>query len=475
MSEPAAAIDSEASAPHGCGIDAALIQKYNVAGPRYTSYPTANHFSEQFGLDDYRAALDRRALRDARAPLSLYFHIPFCDVVCYYCACNKIVTANHARAVPYVDHLVQEVRLQAVLLGTGRRVEQLHWGGGTPTFLNHAQMRQLMSAVRAEFELVDDAHADYSVEVDPRRADRDTVALLRELGFNRMSIGVQDFDPAVQRAVNRIQSAEETAAVLEAARREGFGSINVDLIYGLPLQSVASFARTLDEVLQLAPDRLSIFNYAHLPELFKTQRQIDASELPAPETKLEILGATIDRLSSAGYVHIGMDHFAKHTDPLAQARQSGTLCRNFQGYSTHGNCDMIAMGVTGIGVVGDCYAQNTRQIDDYYDEVSAGRVPIVRGVLLSDEDRARRHIIMRLICDGRLDLHEAADVLPAGSGTGFESELRALQNMAEDGLVTIDESVVRVTALGQFFVRNICMVFDPYHQANRARAHSRTI
>ncbi|MDJ0872880.1 MAG: oxygen-independent coproporphyrinogen III oxidase, partial [Gammaproteobacteria bacterium] len=347
-------------------FDAELIQRYDKSGPRYTSYPTAVQFHEAFGADRYAAWTEHTNGEPIPRPLSLYFHIPFCDTVCFYCACNKIATKDRGKAVPYLDHLYREIQMQGALFDKDRSVDQLHWGGGTPTFISHQQMRELMQTTGEHFRLRDDDEGEYSIEIDPREADSDTVAMLREIGFNRMSLGVQDFDPQVQKGVNRLQSYDETMTVLQAARAEGFKSVSVDLIYGLPFQSAASFDRTLDLIIGAGPDRLSLFNYAHLPEIFKPQRRIDADSLPSAAEKLRILQLSIQRLTDAGYVFIGMDHFAKPDDELAVAQQRHTLYRNFQGYSTHANCDLIGMGITSIGMVGDTYSQNVKTLDAYY-------------------------------------------------------------------------------------------------------------
>ena len=384
-------------------FDPDLIRRYDKAGPRYTSYPTAVQFHTGFGEAQYRVWAQQTNEEPIPRPLSLYFHIPFCDTVCFYCACNKVVTKNRSKALPYLDHLYRELALQGALFDRDRHVDQLHWGGGTPTFLSHAQMEELMAETRRHFKLRDNDEGEYSIEIDPREADRETVAVLRRLGFNRMSLGVQDFDPRVQKAVNRHQSYEETMAVMGAARDEGFKSVSVDLIYGLPFQSVGSFARTLDTVIEASPDRISVFNYAHLPELFMPQRRINADELPSPAEKLDILAMAIERLTGAGYVFIGMDHFAKPDDELAVAQRSRTLYRNFQGYSTHADCDLVAMGITAISMVGDTYSQNVKTLDEYYAALDAGRLPILRGVELTPDDRLRRRVITELICHYRLD------------------------------------------------------------------------
>lgn len=435
-----------------------LVRRYDRSGPRYTSYPPATAFHEGFAEAEYRAVAAESNRRHEPEPLSLYFHIPFCSTVCYYCACNKIITANRSRAVPYLAALEQELSLQAALFDSERVVEQLHWGGGTPTFLSGEQMRRLMDATRHHFRLRDDDGGEYSIEIDPRTVDADDMALLRELGFNRVSFGVQDFDPLVQKAVNRIQSEEQTLAVMAAARREGFHSISIDLIYGLPFQSVKSFTATLDKVIAANPDRLAVFNYAHLPQRFKTQRQIDAETLPSPEEKLRILALTIDRLQDTGYVYIGMDHFARPEDTLARALSDGSLQRNFQGFSSHADCELVAMGITAIGQVGNCYTQNVRDIDTYYESLRAGRLPVCRGVLLDDDDRLRRRVIGSLICHGFVDKQAIAQDFD----DYFDMELTELAPMQADGLLESDGDSIRVLAPGRLLIRNICMVFDRY-------------
>ncbi len=458
---------------HDLVFDPDLIRRYDKAGPRYTSYPTAAQFHDGFGEAEYRTAAERSNL--PASPLSLYFHLPFCDTVCYYCACNKIVTKNRKRAGPYLERLFREIELQGRLFDRRRPVEQLHWGGGTPTFLSHDQMRALMDQTRAHFTLGSDDSGEYSIEVDPREADADTIALLRELGFNRLSLGVQDFDPVVQKAVNRIQSEAETFAVLDAARQAGFRSVNMDLIYGLPHQNVASFMTTLDKVIAVAPDRLSVFNYAHLPELFKTQRQIDAARLPSAAEKLAILKFTIDRLTGAGYVYIGMDHFARPGDELAVAQRQGTLYRNFQGYSTHADCDLVAMGITAIGKIGATYSQNVKTIDGYYAALDGGRLPVFRGIALSPEDRLRRAVITRLICHFRLEFAAIEAEFGIRFGSHFAAELEALGTMAADGLLAIGPGEIVVSPAGKLLIRNICMVFDQYLHVPSASRYSKVI
>jgi len=454
-------------------FDSELIRKYDQAGPRYTSYPTAVQFHEGFGAADYQAlALASNA---GGKPLSLYFHIPFCDTVCFYCACNKIVTRNRARAAPYLQRLHREIALQGAWFDRARPVTQLHWGGGTPTFISAAEMRQLMAVTAGHFQLLSDDSGEYSIEIDPREADPATIALLRELGFNRLSIGVQDFDPLVQEAVNRIQSQEITLAALEAARCEGFKSISIDLIYGLPWQTVDRFQRTLETVIAAGPDRLAVFNYAHLPELFKTQRQIDAGALPSPAEKLAILQAVIERLGAAGYVYIGMDHFARPDDELALAQQAGTLYRNFQGYSTHADCDLVGLGVTSIGMVGDSYSQNRRTLEDYDACLDAGQLAVFRGVRLSADDCLRREVIMRLICHFALDFVTIEAHYAVCFADYFATELKELAGMQADGLLRLSDSGIQVQPGGRLLIRNICMIFDRYLRQQTARRFSRVI
>lgn len=448
-------------------IDQDLIRRYDTSGPRYTSYPTAAQFTQHFTAADYRRQIELS--NTSGRPLSLYFHLPFCDTVCFYCACNKVITKNRAHAQPYLDNLYHEMHLQADLFDTTRPVDQLHWGGGTPTFISHEQMRELMLRTRELFNLHEDDTGEYSIEIDPREADGETITLLRELGFNRISLGVQDFDPRVQQAVNRIQSVAQTREVIEAARETGFHSVSIDLIYGLPHQSVASFTDTLHTVLDLQPDRLSVFNYAHLPELFKTQRQIHSADLPAPATKLAILQACIDTLSTAGYIYIGMDHFAKPDDELARAQREGTLYRNFQGYSTHAGCDLIGLGATSIGMVQDCYSQNARTLPEYAEALAAQRLPVLRGVTLDTDDKLRREVITQLICLFRLDIPAIEAKYDISFAEYFTEALPQLENMQNDGLLSLNDHTLEVSDRGSLLIRNICMAFDKYLAASPQR------
>lgn len=456
-------------------FDAELIKKYDKAGPRYTSYPTAVQFHTGFGVAEYRAAIARSNAEPTLRPLSLYFHIPFCDTVCFYCGCNKIVTKNRTRAVPYLEQLHREIALQGELFDRRRVVNQLHWGGGTPTFISQEQMAALMAVTRQHFTLRDDDHGEYSIEIDPREAKPGTMRFLRTLGFNRLSMGVQDFDPEVQRAVNRIQSQAETFDVLDEARDCGFKSVNIDLIYGLPKQSEKSFSHTLEQVIATDPDRLSVFNYAHLPEMFKVQRQINAEELPSAAEKLAILHMTIDRLTAAGYVYIGMDHFAKPNDELAVAQRERTLYRNFQGYSTHSDCDLVAMGVTSISMVANTYAQNVKEIDAYGERVAAGTLPIYRGIELSDDDVLRRDVITRLICHFELDMADIEHRYGITFTDYFAHELSQLHDMTADGLVSLADGVISAMPPGRLLIRNVCMVFDRYLREAREQRFSKVI
>ena len=454
-------------------FDLALINRYDRAGPRYTSYPTALELHEGFGDKDYRRQIAKS--NAAGGPLSLYFHIPFCDTVCFYCACNKIVTKNRKHAEPYLANLYKEIAMQGELFDSNRVVNQLHWGGGTPTFLNYEQMQQLMAVTRQHFSLKDDDSGEYSIEVDPRETHSQTIKQLRELGFNRISLGLQDFDPAVQKAVNRIQSEEQTFSVLEAARAEGFRSTNIDLIYGLPLQTVATFALTLDKILAAAPDRFSIFNYAHIPTRFKTQRQINDADMPSADVKLDILQMVGQKLTEAGYVYIGMDHFAKPDDELAVAQREGHLYRNFQGYSTHSDCDLIGLGITSIGRVGDAYSQNVKELDEYDQLISQKKLPVFKGFELDGDDKLRRAVITQLICHFDLTFAEIEQEFSINFADYFAKELHALAPMRADGLLTVSAVGIHVLPAGRLLIRNICMVFDKYLAQKQQQQFSKVI
>ncbi len=449
-------------------FDPQVIRRFDVSGPRYTSYPTADRFVEAFDAEAYRLWLGRRTIGGISRPLSLYVHIPFCNTICYYCACNKIITKDHGRSAKYLKYLAKELKMQAAALEGSHEVVQLHFGGGTPTFLSNDELRQLMASIREHFQLV--PNGEYSIEVDPRKVDAETVALLAELGFNRMSVGVQDFDPAVQKAVNRIQSLAETHLVIEAARASGFKSVSVDLIYGLPKQNVISFNHTLEEVIGLSPDRLSIYNYAHLPRLAKPQRRINESELPSPDAKLQILQLAIRRLTDAGYVFIGMDHFAKPDDELTVAQRQGRLHRNFQGYSTHAEADLMAFGVSAISKVGPSYCQNYKTIEEYYDALDRDVLPVMRGIELTPDDLLRRSIIQALMCHFALSIESIEIAHLIDFKSYFAVELADLAEMAKADLLSIDDQWLNVLPRGRMLVRNIAMVFDRYLRGDRERA-----
>lgn len=451
-------------------FDPQIIRRFDVNGPRYTSYPTADRFVEAFDSEAAALWLGKRNIGGISRPLSLYFHIPFCNTICYYCACNKIITKDHGRSAKYLRYLGKELALQSSAL-EGRdgehEVIQLHWGGGTPTFLSHDEMRQLMAETRKHFKLLDGG--EYSIEVDPRKVDADTVALLGELGFNRMSVGVQDFDEKVQVAVNRIQTEEETANVINAARANGFKSVSIDLIYGLPHQSVMGFNRTLERVLAMNPDRLSIYNYAHLPALFKPQRRIAEADMPSADTKLQIVALAIKKLTEAGYVFIGMDHFAKPDDELAVAQRQGRLHRNFQGYSTYADCDMLSFGISSISKVGPTYYQNVKTLDEYYDRLDAPMLPIVRGIELNADDILRRSIIQALMCHFELSIESIESAHLIDFHQYFAAEIEDLREMERGGLLKIERDWITVLPPGRILVRVISMAFDRYLRADRQR------
>lgn len=453
-----------------------LLTRFDVPGPRYTSYPTADRFVEAFTADDYERALKQRRNGGAvmALPLSVYIHIPFCESLCYYCACSKIITKHHERAQPYLRYLNREIDLHAAQLGPGQVVSQLHLGGGSPTFLNDAELRELMAMLRRSFSLA--AGGEYSIEIDPRTVDASRLATLAELGFNRLSFGVQDFDPAVQKAVHRVQPAEQVFALVRAARRLDFDSINVDLIYGLPRQTPESFDRTLTQVVRLRPDRIALYAYAHLPERFKPQRRIVTADLPGGAIKIAMLSRSISAFLEAGYVYVGMDHFALPNDALAVAKRQGRLHRNFQGYSTQPDCDLIALGVSAIGRVGATYSQNAKTLGEYYDHLDQGRLPVVRGLALNRDDLVRRAVIMALMCQGEVQFEPVELAFLINFRRYFAPEMEALQTLAQHGLVVFSDSGIEVTEHGWFFVRAIAIVFDRYLQADRNRArYSRII
>ena len=445
-----------------------LLKRFDVPGPRYTSYPTADRFVEAFGERDYIQALAQRRAGSLALPLSLYVHVPFCESVCYYCACNKVITKHHKRVAEYLRYLGREVELQVAHFGQGHSVSQLHLGGGTPTFLSDGELEDLMTMIRRNFTLV--AGGEYSIEVDPRTVNEQRLQTLARLGFNRLSFGVQDFDPAVQKAVHRVQPAEQVFALVEAARKIGFESVNVDLIYGLPLQTPESFARTLALANELRPDRIALYAYAHLPSRFKPQRRIISAELPSGGDKTAMLSASLDALLGAGYVYVGMDHFALPSDALAVAKRQGRLHRNFQGYSTQPDCDLIALGVSAIGRIGATYSQNAKTLDEYYDALDQGRLPIVRGLAITRDDLLRRSVIMSIMCQGQLQYESIELGHLIDFKSYFARELDTLREFEEQGLVKMDDSGMQVTPTGWYLVRAIAMVFDKNLQVDQDRA-----
>jgi oxygen-independent coproporphyrinogen-3 oxidase len=454
-------------------IDPVLIRKYDTSGPRYTSYPTADRFVEAFGEPQLRQWLAKRNIGGFGQPLSLYVHLPFCATLCYYCGCNKVVTRDRSRSAQYIKYLEKELALLAPLLSGTRSIEQMHWGGGTPNFLSREEMRELVALVEARFAR--GAKTEYSIEVDPRAAEQGRMAFLAELGFRRLSIGVQDFDPAVQKAVHRIQSVELTARVMAEARAHGFRSINLDLIYGLPRQTLDSFDRTLGQVLELAPERIALYSYAHLPKLFAPQRRIADAELPTAEAKLQLMTLAIGRLTRAGYLYIGMDHFARPDDELALAQAHGQLARSFQGYSTHGG-DLLGLGLSSIGQVGPSFYQNIKELGRYYAALDEGRLPVLRGIELTGDDLLRRAVIQALMCDFRVSIEAIELAYLVDFKTAFAAELQELAKLADDGLLEIQPDWIVVTPRGRLLVRAISMVFDRYLREARARAsYSRVI
>lgn len=450
------------------GVSAEMLQKYDVSGPRYTSYPTADRFVEAFTESAYKIALEQRRVGVLALPLSIYVHIPFCESLCFFCACNKIVTKHHERSVEYLRYLSREIDMHITHLGAGQTISQLHLGGGSPTFFSDAELSELMSMIRRNFVLAEGG--EYSIEVDPRTVNDERLAHLRELGFNRLSFGVQDFDEEVQKAVHRIQPAEQVFSLVETARRLEFESVNVDLIYGLPKQTPESFARTLAQIVDLRPDRIALYAYAHLPERFKPQRRISEYELPAASAKISMLSDALEALIGAGYVYVGMDHFALPDDALAIAKRQGRLHRNFQGYSTQPDCDLISLGVSAIGRVGATYSQNAKTLEEYYDYIDRGRFPVVRGLALSRDDLVRRAVIMAIMCQGQLQYESIELAYMIDFKSYFASELLALQALQDNGMVVLEDSGLQVTEMGWFFVRAVAMLFDRHLQTDRNRA-----
>lgn len=437
-----------------------LIRRYDLAGPRYTSYPTAPQFSTEFSEQQLQQAITRS--NSTARPLSLYLHIPFCDTVCYYCGCNKIITANKSHAQPYLERLHLELSRRAKQIGAQRIVKQLHLGGGTPTFISHTEMAELMTHIRRHYTLVDDDDGEYSIEIHPGGMDAADIQHLRKLGFNRLSMGIQDFNPTVQKAVNRFNSVAEVAELVNAARAEKFHSISMDLIYGLPHQTLETMMETLRQVIELNPDRLSLFNYAHMPHLFKVQKQIDSRALPEPQEKLAMLHMAIERLTDAGYVYIGMDHFAKPDDELAIAQQEGHMQRNFQGYSTGGDCDLFAFGVSSISAIDNVFFQNHKKIDDYQRAIDSQQEPLARGFVLSQDDQLRQRVINQIICHFELNFADMEQEFDINFSEYFKEELESLTAMACDQLLELNKSSLYVLPQGRLLIRRICMAFDAY-------------
>jgi len=455
-------------------FDIELVRRFDRNGPRYTSYPTADRFVEAYGEDAYRTWAARRNIGGIQRPLSVYVHLPFCRDVCFYCACNKIVTRDAGKASLYLDYLCREIELQAELFREDAHVAQMHWGGGTPTYYDTAALTRLFTRLAERFTFT--PHGEYSIEIDPRTVDADMIHALRELGFNRASFGIQDFDPTVQVAVHRVQDEQRTLDLIETARHARFESVNIDLIYGLPKQTLMSFNVTLARVLAARPDRIALYNYAHLPTLFKPQRRINEADLPAPETKLKLLGHAIKRLGEAGYVYIGMDHFALPDDALTVAQRQGRLHRNFQGYSTSPEGDLIGLGVSAIGAIGPTYSQNFRNLDDYYECLDDGRLPVMRGIELTADDLVRRTVIQALMCHFSLSKEAIEIAHLINFDRYFATELGELRELEKLELLSMEDGWITVTPKGRFLIRNIAMVFDRYLRHDQeVRRYSRVI
>jgi len=447
-------------------FDADLLRRYDRPGPRYTSYPTAPHFSADFGEDAFRDVARRSNEDPIPRRLSLYVHVPYCHSPCFYCGCNKVITRDVSKGEVYLRHVQREIERVGRLFDRDREVIQLHLGGGTPNFLSPEQLGELVDSLGSHFRFSRDPARDFSIELDPRHVTPDEIHMLSVAGFNRASLGVQDFDPDVQRAVNRIQSVEETLAVIDACRAAGFRSVNIDLIYGLPMQTREGFGRTLDTVIAARPDRLAVYSYAHLPELFKPQRQIRSEDLPTPEAKLGLLQLAIEKLSAAGYRYIGMDHFALPADELSPAQERGGLQRNFMGYTTHAETDLIGMGVSAISHVGDSFSQNHRDLPSYETSLDEGRLPVFRGLELSPDDRLRADLIQQLMCQGEIQVRALEDRHDIVFETYFADELDRLRPLRADGLVDVEPDVIRATSRGRLLLRIIAMCFDRYLPAN---------
>ena len=447
---------------------AEALKKFDLPGPRYTSYPTADRFFDGVRENQLLEALKRRQLTGSSVPLSLYIHIPFCESLCFYCACNKIITKRHERGTEYLHYLEKEMRLYVKHLGKGQPVSQLHLGGGSPTFLSDDELSWLMSTLQENFHFLPEG--EYSIEIDPRTVDGHRLQHLSNLGFNRLSFGVQDFAPEVQQAVHRIQPLDKVAFLMDQARELEFDSINVDLIYGLPKQTLTSFEQTIRQTIALKPDRIALYAYAHLPERFKPQRQIQSAELPEARAKIAMLNMALSLFLSAGYVYVGMDHFALPDDTLAKAKRQGALHRNFQGYTTLPDSDLIALGVSAIGKVGGFYSQNAKTVDAYYSSLDQGHLPVSRGLAMTADDHIRYTVIMAIMCQGRVEFDQIESAYGINFRRYFAHELQALEPLQEDGLVRLEANAVQVTSLGWYFVRGVAMQFDYYLQAGKSQA-----
>jgi len=439
-----------------------LVGRYKDTGPRYTSYPTVIEFSDHFTEDDLLGHLEASNRQSEPADLSLYLHLPFCSHLCFYCGCNKVVTKNQSKARTYLDYLFREMEYYGGLVDPNRKIRQLHFGGGTPTFYDIEQIAAILEGLNRQFNLVSDQYRDYSIEIDPRTVDHNYIQDLASLGFNRISLGVQDFDPEVQKAVHRIQSAQSVIRLVEQARTDGINSINFDLIYGLPKQTIKSFTNTLDQVIGAEPDRISVYHYAHLPDRFPAQKRIHEPDLPSKRTRLDLQKLTIEKLLTAGYVYIGMDHFAKPTDPLVRSMHDGTLRRSFQGYTTHMDCELIGMGVSAIGELEGCMYQNAKTLDEYYEGLEQGSLPIKKGITLTADDKIRKSVIMEVMCHGYIDKQAFQTKYAHGFDDYFTKEQQDIAELSQDNLIQHDRDRISVTEQGRYMLRNIAMVFDRY-------------
>lgn len=446
--------------PYAVEFNDELIQRYNKNGPRYTSYPTAASFTDQITSKNFVDHAIKSNELLVPNDLSLYVHIPFCDTLCFYCGCNKIATKNRCRATVYLDYIEKEAKLLKGYFDSDRLVTQLHWGGGTPTFLNAGQMERLMTILSENWNFSPSNNRDFSIEIDPRSTTIEGIQDLARLGFNRFSLGVQDINPLVQKAINRIQPLEMTSSIMNACKNVGAKSINIDLIYGLPLQTVKTFNKTLDAIIELSPDRLSIFNYAHMPHLFSPQKRINEEDLPSSNEKLKMFHAVMQKLTDAGYIYIGLDHFAKPDDELSKALAQGTLQRNFQGYSTHADTDLISLGVSSISSFDGIMTQNEKNIDTYYQKINEGVLPIAKGVELTEDDKVRRHIIQELMCQNEVDINALMKDYNIKGWNYFSNEFEKLKPMEEDGLVKVSSRGIKITSKGRVLARNVAMVFD---------------